>query len=142
MKRSTNRILTTHAGSLTRPDDLIELYRMNAPRDTLEPRLNSAVAEVVRPQAEAGIDVVNDGEFGKPMRQAIDFGAWGQYMFDLEAGGRIKFADQFVRRRRRRELHRLRGQRVAAARPDLLQQRHHHGDADGFGYLHVHDSGT
>src|SRR5206468_4263790 len=76
MKRSINRILTTHAGSLSRPNDLIDLYRENAPPGILEPRLKSAVAEVVRQQADVGIDVVNDGEFSKATRAAVDYGAW------------------------------------------------------------------
>jgi 5-methyltetrahydropteroyltriglutamate--homocysteine methyltransferase len=67
MKQSTSRILTTHVGSLSRPADLIEMYRDQAPAEKLEPRLTSAVAEVVRKQVEAGIDVVNDGEYGKPV---------------------------------------------------------------------------
>ena len=75
MKRSINRILTTHAGSLSRPNDLIDLYRENAPPGILEPRLKSAVAEVVRQQADVGIDVVNDGEFSKATRAAVDYGA-------------------------------------------------------------------
>jgi 5-methyltetrahydropteroyltriglutamate--homocysteine methyltransferase len=53
MKRSTNRILTTHVGSLSRPADLIEMYRDQAPEEKLESRLTSAVAEVVRQQVEA-----------------------------------------------------------------------------------------
>lgn len=65
MKRSTDRILVTHVGSLPRPSDLIELYRDNAPDDKLLPRLRSAIADVVRRQLDAGIDIVNDGEFGK-----------------------------------------------------------------------------
>ena len=77
MKQSTNRILTTHVGSLSRPSDLIEMYREQAPAQKLEPRLPSAVAEVVRQQVEAGIEVVNDGEFGKPMSDEVDYGAWG-----------------------------------------------------------------
>ncbi len=47
MKRSTDRILTTHVGSLPRPKDLVELYRDNSPDSTLFPRLRSAVAEIV-----------------------------------------------------------------------------------------------
>jgi len=81
MKHSTQRILTTHAGSLSRPNDLIELYRNDAPDSTVEPRLKSAVAEVVRQQADAGVDVVNDGEFGKPSRGVMDFGAWWSYVY-------------------------------------------------------------
>ncbi len=71
MKRSTERILTTHTGSLPRPPDLLEMLRA---RENGEPvdarafaeRVRSAVAEVVRQQVEAGIDVVSDGEMGKP----------------------------------------------------------------------------
>ena len=73
MKRSTDRILTTHVGSLPRPKDLVELYRENSPDSTLLPRLRSAVAEVVQQQARCGIDVVNDGEFGKAMRRSRRF---------------------------------------------------------------------
>ncbi len=63
MKRSRDRILTTHAGSLPRPDDLLRL----APDDPGRPaRVRGAVAETVRRQAAAGLDVVDDGEMGKP----------------------------------------------------------------------------
>ncbi len=64
MKRSTNRILTTHVGSLPRPDDLLQLAK--APQDGYESRLRAVVAEVVRRQAEIGLDIVADGEMGKP----------------------------------------------------------------------------
>lgn len=86
MQRSTRRILTTHAGSLPRPDALIELYRNGAPAEVLEPRLREAVAEVVRRQVDAGLDVVNDGEFGKPMSQAVDYGAWATYVHGRLSG--------------------------------------------------------
>jgi 5-methyltetrahydropteroyltriglutamate--homocysteine methyltransferase len=86
MKQSTNRILTTHVGSLPRPLDLIGMYREQAPEDKLEPRLTSAVAEVVRQQIEAGIDVVNDGEFGKPMSDEVDYGAWATYIYNRLSG--------------------------------------------------------
>lgn len=70
MKRSTNRILTTHIGSLPRPEDMIETLQAKMagqPIDeqTLEARLPSAVAEVVRKQVDHGLDVVNDGEAGR-----------------------------------------------------------------------------
>lgn len=70
MNSSTNRILTTHTGSLPRPDDLADLlYAKEAgdPLDhaALEARVRSAVAEIVRKQTQTGIDVVNDGEMGK-----------------------------------------------------------------------------
>jgi 5-methyltetrahydropteroyltriglutamate--homocysteine methyltransferase len=67
MKRSVDRILTTHVGSLPRPNDLVELYRDNAPDDRLQPRLRSAIADVARRQSASGIDVVNDAEYGKAM---------------------------------------------------------------------------
>jgi len=67
MLYSTDRILTTHAGSLPRPPDLREMVLAKAngtPYDpaALDARLRSAVAETVQRQAECGIDVVNDGE--------------------------------------------------------------------------------
>ncbi|MEE8334117.1 MAG: cobalamin-independent methionine synthase II family protein [Alphaproteobacteria bacterium] len=70
MIRSTERILVTHAGSLPRPDDLIQMvYAKSRGEDydpaALDARLPGAVAEVVRQQAKCGIDIVNDGEFGK-----------------------------------------------------------------------------
>jgi 5-methyltetrahydropteroyltriglutamate--homocysteine methyltransferase len=71
MKRSTERFLTTHTGSLPRPDDLIRMMyakEEGVPVDTqaLAQRIRSAVAEVVKKQAEAGVDLVNDGELSKP----------------------------------------------------------------------------
>lgn len=71
MKRSTERILTTHTGSLPRPPDLLEMIRArekNEPVDSqaLAARVRSAVGEVVHEQVDTGLDVVNDGEFGKP----------------------------------------------------------------------------
>ena len=90
MKRGTERILTTHVGSLPRPNDLVALYRDNAPDADLQPRLRSAIADVVRRQAESGIDVVNDGEFGKAMRRAVDFGAWWSYVYARLAGFEVR----------------------------------------------------
>jgi 5-methyltetrahydropteroyltriglutamate--homocysteine methyltransferase len=90
MKRSATRILTTHAGSLPRPKDLIELYQQDAPDSLLLPQLTAAVSEVVRQQAECGIDIVNDGEFGKAMRRAVDYGAWWSYVYDRLAGFEIR----------------------------------------------------
>jgi 5-methyltetrahydropteroyltriglutamate--homocysteine methyltransferase len=70
MQRSTNRILTTHVGSLIRPPQLLELVRARQTGDAenqqaYEQRLRDSVAEVVGRQAQTGIDIVNDGEFGK-----------------------------------------------------------------------------
>ncbi len=90
MKRSVSRILTTHVGSLPRPNDLLELYRDDAPDSTLLPRLQSAIADVVRRQTECGVDIVNDGEFGKAMRRAVDYGAWWSYVYDRLGGFELR----------------------------------------------------
>jgi 5-methyltetrahydropteroyltriglutamate--homocysteine methyltransferase len=70
MQRSTDRILTTHVGSLARPDDLLDLMRARVagqPYDATvyATRVRSAVADVVRKQVESGIDVPSDGEQSK-----------------------------------------------------------------------------
>jgi 5-methyltetrahydropteroyltriglutamate--homocysteine methyltransferase len=90
VKTSTRRILTTHMGSLPRPSDLVELYRDDAVDRKLLPRLKSAIADVVRQQSEYGVDIVNDGEFGKAMRRATDFGAWWSYVYDRLAGFELR----------------------------------------------------
>jgi 5-methyltetrahydropteroyltriglutamate--homocysteine methyltransferase len=71
MTGSNDRILTTHTGSLPRPDDLIQMMWAKAdgiPVDeaALSARVRRAVGEVVRRQADAGVDLVNDGEMSKP----------------------------------------------------------------------------
>jgi 5-methyltetrahydropteroyltriglutamate--homocysteine methyltransferase len=71
VKRSTDRILTTHAGSLPRPPDLLEMTRRQGagpPRDgpAYSARVRRAVADVVRRQVDHGLDIVDDGEMGKP----------------------------------------------------------------------------
>ena len=70
MKRSTDRILTTHTGSLPRPWDLITTLEALDAGTTPDPegfdaRVRQAVAEALRKQVEAGEDIVNDGEQGK-----------------------------------------------------------------------------
>ena len=70
MPHDTNRILTTHVGSLIRPPKLVEFWRAiedNKPYDqaAFEACLTQSVAEVVRQQAEVGVDIVSDGEFSK-----------------------------------------------------------------------------
>jgi 5-methyltetrahydropteroyltriglutamate--homocysteine methyltransferase len=71
MKRSTDRILTTHTGSLPRPNDLREMISARESRKLVEPgafltSVRNAVSETVRQQREVGLDVINDGEAGKP----------------------------------------------------------------------------
>src|ERR1700721_2927871 len=71
MIRSTERFLTTHTGSLPRADDLVRTMfakeeGVPVDRAALAARIAEAVADVVAKQAEAGIDIVNDGEMSKP----------------------------------------------------------------------------
>jgi 5-methyltetrahydropteroyltriglutamate--homocysteine methyltransferase len=71
MLRSTDRFLTTHTGSLPRPDDLIRTMfakeeGVPIDREALDARVRAAVTEAVQRQADAGIDLINDGEMSKP----------------------------------------------------------------------------
>jgi 5-methyltetrahydropteroyltriglutamate--homocysteine methyltransferase len=71
MHRSTDRFLTTHTGSLPRPGDLVRMMYAKeegvpVDRGALAERIRAAVADVVKKQADAGIDLVNDGEMSKP----------------------------------------------------------------------------
>jgi 5-methyltetrahydropteroyltriglutamate--homocysteine methyltransferase len=84
MQRNTDRILTTHVGSLPRPDDLLEVNRAKLTGEGFDEtlyaqRLKPAVAGICRRQAELGVTVVNDGEFGKASIGAIDYGPWMSY---------------------------------------------------------------
>jgi 5-methyltetrahydropteroyltriglutamate--homocysteine methyltransferase len=84
MKRSSNHILTTHVGSLIRPQSLQEFLRSKQagkPYDenAYQKCLTASVADVVRDQAQAGIDVVSDGEFGKSI-------SWAQYALERLSG--------------------------------------------------------
>jgi 5-methyltetrahydropteroyltriglutamate--homocysteine methyltransferase len=71
MPRSTDRIVTTHAGSLPRPDDLVDMVwagieGQEVDEQALQARLDTAVAEIVQKQHAAGVDYVSDGELSKP----------------------------------------------------------------------------
>ena len=66
MKRSTSRILTTHAGSLPRPPDLLALMQGASDPAKLTARVREAIAGAVRQQVDLGLDVITDGEMGKP----------------------------------------------------------------------------
>jgi 5-methyltetrahydropteroyltriglutamate--homocysteine methyltransferase len=84
MRSSTERILTTHVGSLIRPPALLPLIRAKQsgqPYDEVQYRkhLSHAVAEVVRQQRDAGIDIPSDGEFGKSI-------SWSQYALERLSG--------------------------------------------------------
>jgi 5-methyltetrahydropteroyltriglutamate--homocysteine methyltransferase len=85
------RILTSHAGSLPRPEHLIELNSHRAGGERSDEaayvqELRGAVAAVVARQREAGIDIVNDGEFGHGMGQRYDYGPWWTYVFQRLGG--------------------------------------------------------
>ncbi|MGZ5865737.1 MAG: hypothetical protein ACXWKC_10165, partial [Xanthobacteraceae bacterium] len=80
----TDRILTTHVGSLPRPAQLLEYVsaitkRVEVDQKAFEKCLRDAVAEVVRQQAKAGVDIVSDGEFGK-------FRTWSAYVLERLGG--------------------------------------------------------
>jgi 5-methyltetrahydropteroyltriglutamate--homocysteine methyltransferase len=85
MKASLAHILTSHAGSLPRPDELIEAWEANDER-ALPQTLKAAVTDVVRRQKELGIDVPGDGEFGKPMAQRVNYGSWWRYSWNRLGG--------------------------------------------------------
>jgi len=94
-----DRILTSHAGSLPRPEDLIALNERRAEGDfSDEPaylsRLRAAVADVVARQRDVGIDLVNDGEYGHSMGQRYDYGTWWTYVFERLAN--IELTDMSI----------------------------------------------
>ena len=99
MNRSSNRILTTHVGSLIRPPRLLELAQAQQKGETVDAQiyeqcLAGSVAEVVRRQAQAGVDIVNDGEFGKST-------SWSLYTLKRVSGFELRLirtgADPFAR---------------------------------------------
>ena len=83
MKRSTNRILTTHVGSLPRPVDLLEMNDAKGSGRSIDQsawtaRVETAVLEIVRLQREGGVDIVNDGELSKS--------SWSSYVNERLSG--------------------------------------------------------
>src|SRR5688572_20405849 len=91
MQRSTSRILTTHVGSLPRPAELLEaVAALNGAdggpdpvsQQAYEAILKRSVAELVRKQAESGIDIISDGELGKV--------SWATYILDRVSGFEIR----------------------------------------------------
>ena len=95
MHRSTDRILTTHVGSLIRPDSIRKHLRAKQKGEGYDAaaharNLKETVSEVVRHQAEVGIDVVSDGEFGKGI-------SWSQYVIERVVGIRAAAVQPFDR---------------------------------------------
>ncbi len=92
MRTSSDRILTSHAGSLPRPDDLIELNAarlaggQSVDEQAFQDRLRGAVADLVARQRDTGIDVPNDGEYGHAMGGKINYAAWWTYVFERLGG--------------------------------------------------------
>ena len=91
MKQSRDQILTSHAGSLPRPDRLIEANRAResdvaTDQSRFQEQLRSSVAEVVRLQKAAGITIPGDGEFGKSMGHKVNYRAWWSYSFQRLGG--------------------------------------------------------
>jgi 5-methyltetrahydropteroyltriglutamate--homocysteine methyltransferase len=95
-----NAILTSHAGSLPRPDDLIELNRRRLDGEGVDEEayaqeLHDATVEVVKRQKSLGIDLPNDGEYGHIMGAKVDYGAWWSYIFTRLGGlGRMVNMDE------------------------------------------------
>jgi 5-methyltetrahydropteroyltriglutamate--homocysteine methyltransferase len=96
MRGSTDRILTSHVGSLPRPDELISANRAKieirgeageaSDESGFRETLRGSVAEIVRHQKELGIDIPNDGEFGKSVTHRVHYGAWWSYAFQRWGG--------------------------------------------------------
>ena len=86
MKRSEERILTTHVGSIVRPESLLSLgnQKIGLPKDpaVYAAELQAAVKDVVHKQVAAGIDIVNDGEFGKS--------SWANYVLERISGFEVR----------------------------------------------------
>jgi 5-methyltetrahydropteroyltriglutamate--homocysteine methyltransferase len=83
MKRSVDRILTTHVGSIIRPESLLALVnRKTTDAQSYAAALHDAVGDVVRKQVAAGIDIVNDGEYGKS--------SWANYVLERIKGFQVR----------------------------------------------------
>jgi 5-methyltetrahydropteroyltriglutamate--homocysteine methyltransferase len=90
-RQSRDQILTSHAGSLPRPDDLIDANRaresgMATDERRFQDQLRTSVGEVVRLQEQAGIAIPGDGEFGKSMGHKVNYRAWWSYSFQRLGG--------------------------------------------------------
>jgi 5-methyltetrahydropteroyltriglutamate--homocysteine methyltransferase len=98
MRKSSDRIITSHAGSLPRPDELIAA---NAQREAgkieegaFQQKLTASVADVVRRQVQAGVAVPGDGEYGKSMGSRVNYRSWWSYSFTRLGGLRIEDVDR------------------------------------------------
>jgi 5-methyltetrahydropteroyltriglutamate--homocysteine methyltransferase len=125
MKHSTSRILTSHAGSLPRPQPLLEVNRAKMTGEGFNEklyaeRLAAAVAEICRTQRDIGVDVVNDGEFGKASSGAIDYGPWASYAWGRLSGWEYAQPGQIA---------------MMAGRRDRIQFADFYREFDGTGFI-------
>ena len=102
MPASPDRILTTHVGSLPRPESLITLSRARVlggetDETPLARELEGSVAEVVRRQQEVGVDLVNDGEYGHTMGYDYDYGSWWSYVLRRLGGVEVVEVELWTR---------------------------------------------
>jgi 5-methyltetrahydropteroyltriglutamate--homocysteine methyltransferase len=91
MRDSSDRIITSHAGSLPRPDALIAANQTrqsggDVSEAQFQQQLRAAVVDVVRRQRDLGVDVPGDGEYGKSMGHRVNYGAWWHYSFSRLGG--------------------------------------------------------
>lgn len=87
---TSQRILTTHVGSLPRPQELLQaterLRAGDIDRSAFDKIVDTAVRDVVAKQANLGLDIVNDGEYGHLTTREIDYGPWWSYVFSRLGG--------------------------------------------------------
>jgi len=91
MSPGSERVLTSHAGSLPRPEELVALNRRRAEgdhgdEDGYQEALRAAVVDLVARQKATGINLVNDGEYGHSMGHRYDYGSWWTYVFQRLGG--------------------------------------------------------
>jgi len=91
MRSSRERVISSHVGSLPRPDELIEANRAREAGESKDEQafqkmLRAAVMDVVARQKQAGVGVPNDGEFGKTMGQRVNYRAWSMYAYGRLGG--------------------------------------------------------
>jgi 5-methyltetrahydropteroyltriglutamate--homocysteine methyltransferase len=121
MKRSTERIITTHVGSLPRPADLLAAVEARQQGKPVEEkahaaRLRAAVKDIVRRQIELGIDVIDDGEFGKPSFVSYVNERLGGFEIDRQAPRQSPWAGS----REAKSFPEFYAQTQAAARPNRM----------------------
>ncbi len=134
-----DRIQTTHVGSLPRPAKVIELNHKRADGEKVDEadfdrELKGAVVDAVARQKEAGIDLVNDGEFGHTMGWDYDYGSWWSYVVRRLNGVEVEAKPLWMQTltaqiKARPGAQRFRGRRVAGS-PGLVDlPRRLHGSA-------------